>query len=240
MGVVVARLKIVQSGCLIVLVAPIAQGVGLTEGIGETSGGGKQFAPCVVGIFYHTVALSVKEGNNISLQIGNVIVFCSVPNQGKRGALVVIPEVEQIGSVALRSDSAIRPGIPGGCGAVRGFCPQSVRVIPIGIGGIPRRKGGKLSAHFPGKGHAVPIGQGVADCIVGDGLAIIGGQQIFPRGVAVGVCFGFLHRTQFAHRIIIRLDVFDIAANIIDIYRGAVPRIIDPGELTCLVIFIGR
>lgn len=40
---------------------------------------------------------------------------------------------------------------------------------------------------LPGEGHTVPIGQGVADGVVGDGLPVVGGQQVPPRVVLVGV-----------------------------------------------------
>ena len=46
--------------------------------------------------------------------------------------------------------------------------------------------GCQLSALLPGEGVS-KVGNGVADGIVGDGSAIVGGQQVFPGAVSVGV-----------------------------------------------------
>ena len=40
---------------------------------------------------------------------------------------------------------------------------------------------------LPGEGYAVPIGERVADLVVGDGLAIVTGQLVLPVGICVPV-----------------------------------------------------
>ena len=61
----------------------------------------------------------------------------------------------------------------------------SVVLVAVGIaaiGDLPQ-----LPAH-PGVGGAV-VGEHVADAVVGDGLAVVLGQQVRPAAVAVGVGF---------------------------------------------------
>ena len=67
------------------------------------------------------------------------------------------------------------------CGTSTGFaCAQSVGVIGVGPCRIALRGGLHLPA-FPGEGvgRTVVVGQRIADGIVGDGLAVIGGQTVF-------------------------------------------------------------
>ena len=67
------------------------------------------------------------------------------------------------------------------CGTSVGFaCAQSVGVI--GVGPCCIALGGRLHLPaFPGEGvgRTVIVGQRIADGIVGDGLAVIGGQTVF-------------------------------------------------------------
>ena len=68
----------------------------------------------------------------------------------------------------------------------------SVVLIAVGIaavGDFPQ-----LPAH-PGVAGAV-VGEHVADAVVGDGLAVVLGQQIGPAAVAIGVCLGLQNVAQ--------------------------------------------
>ena len=42
-------------------------------------------------------------------------------------------------------------------------------------------------AVLPGEGEAVTVGKGISDLIIGDGLAVEAGQQVFPARVCVAV-----------------------------------------------------
>ena len=64
-----------------------------------------------------------------------------------------------------------------------------VAVSVAAIGDFPQ-----LPAH-PGVGGAV-VGEHVADAVVGDGLAVVLGQQVRPAAVAVGVGFGLQNLAQ--------------------------------------------
>ena len=63
--------------------------------------------------------------------------------------------------------------------AVHGFAgSDAVWVVGIGNRIITMREGGKPPAVLPGEGETVPVGEGIADFIIGDGLAVKAGQKI--------------------------------------------------------------
>ena len=71
---------------------------------------------------------------------------------------------------------------------VDGFADaDAVGVVAIGDS-LSACRGGRcqLSSLLPGEGVAT-VGQRVTDGIVGDGLAVIGGQQVLPGAVTVGI-----------------------------------------------------
>ena len=65
--------------------------------------------------------------------------------------------------------------------------PPTVGVIRIRGGDPILGHGGQLPAILPGEGHAIQVGEGVANLVIGDGLPIIHRQQIYPHRIAVGV-----------------------------------------------------
>ena len=52
-------------------------------------------------------------------------------------------------------------------------------------------------AVLPGEGEAVTVGEGISDLIIGDGLAVKAGQQVFPARVRVAV--GVRYRAVYLH-----------------------------------------
>ena len=60
-----------------------------------------------------------------------------------------------------------------GCRTIHGFAgSDAVGVVGIGNRIITMREGGQPPAVLPGEVEAVPVGKGVADFIIGDGLAV--------------------------------------------------------------------
>ena len=59
---------------------------------------------------------------------------------------------------------------------------------------------------LPRKGVAVTVGEGISDLIIGDGLAVKAGQQVFPARVRVAVGILYfpvqLHRGQVPARVV--------------------------------------
>ena len=82
-------------------------------------------------------------------------------------------------------------------GAVHCFgCSDAVSVVLIAVGVAAVGDFPQLPAH-PGVGGAV-VACHVADAVVGDGLAVVLGQQIGPAAVAVGVGLGLQNLAQGA------------------------------------------
>ena len=73
---------------------------------------------------------------------------------------------------------------------------DTVGVVLIAVGIAAVGDFPQLPAH-PGVGGAV-VGEHVADAVVGDGLAVVLGQQIGPAAVAVGVGLGLQNLAQGA------------------------------------------
>ena len=88
----------------------------------------------------------------------------------------------------------------------------SVVLIAVGIAAVGNFP--QLPAH-PGVAGAV-VGEHVADAVVGDGLAVVLGQQIGPAAVAVGVGLGLQNVAQGTGCIgvnylsIFRMELFDL------------------------------
>ena len=109
---------------------------------------------------------------------------------------------------------------------------DAVGVVLIAVGVAAVGDFPHLPAH-PGVGGAV-VACHVADAVVGDGLAVVLGQQIGPAAVAVGVCLGLQNVAQGTGCIGVPLDrqdvpglaigvdergVFDLAVNIKSLYH---------------------
>ncbi len=71
--------------------------------------------------------------------------------------------------------------------------PHSVGVVGVGPGGPGLAHGGQLPAVLPGVGPGA-IRQGVANSIVGNGVAVIGGKQVPPVAVPIAVGMAFTRR----------------------------------------------
>ena len=103
----------------------------------------------------------------------------------------------------------------------------SVVLIAVGIAAIGDFP--QFPAH-PSVAGAV-IGEHVADAVVGDGLAVVLGQQIGPAAVAVGVGFGLQNLAQSTGCIGVPLD------------RQNVPGLavgVDEGGVLCLAVVAGQ
>ena len=68
--------------------------------------------------------------------------------------------------------------ILGGNAVYRFAGADSIGVVGMGNRVITMRDGGQPSPVLPSEGEAVTVGEGVADLIIGDSLAVKAGQQI--------------------------------------------------------------
>ena len=109
---------------------------------------------------------------------------------------------------------------------------DTVGVVLVAVGVAAVGDFPQLPAH-PGVAGAVVAGH-VADAVVGNGLAVVLGQQIGPAAVAIGVCLGLQNVAQGTGCIGVPLDrqdvpglaigvdergVFDLAVNIKSLYH---------------------
>ena len=82
--------------------------------------------------------------------------------------------------------------------AVYGFAgAYSIGVIGVADTVTAMRNCSQPPAVLPGKLVAVSVGEGIADLIIGDGLAVKAGQQAFPARVRVAV--GVRYRAVYLH-----------------------------------------
>ena len=107
------------------------------------------------------------------------------------------------------------------CGAVdclAGADTVSVVLIAVGVAAVGDFL--QLPAH-PGVGGAV-VACHVADAVVGDGLAVVLGQQVRPAAVAVGVGLVLQNVAQGAGCIGVPLDRQDVSGLAVGVDEGGV------------------
>ena len=194
--VIVAAVQIVQPGFGIVIVPPVAEGVfvahGVAGGVGDSA-----VAPGVVAVGGNDLAGGGPgDGDDIPLDIVEIVEQHGPVGKAHALAGAVVDEAHDAVAGFLRQDlAAVEEKFRGG--AVDRFAGADavgvvfVAVSVAAIGDFPQ-----LPAH-PGVGGAV-VGEHVADAVVGDGLAVVLGQQIRPAAVAVGVGLGLQNIAQGA------------------------------------------
>ena len=112
---------------------------------------------------------------------------------------------------------------------------DAVGVVLIAVGVAAVGDFPQLTA-LPGVGGAV-VGEHVADAVVGDGLAVVLGQQIRPVAVAIGVCLGLQNLAQGAGCIGVSLYRQDVPGLAVGVDEGGVLGLaVVAGQLVFLVV----
>ena len=107
------------------------------------------------------------------------------------------------------------------CGAVDRFGrSDAIGVVLIAVGVAAVGDFPHLPAH-PGIGGAV-VGEHVADAVVGNGLAVVLGQQVCPAAVAVGVGLVLQNFAQGTGCIGVPLDRQDVPGLAVGVDEGGV------------------
>jgi len=147
------------------------------------------FAPGVVGIFYHLGSAAVNDGDDVALQVMDQSVARPVVVNHAGSAFSVIEEVEAISALfhmhnLLAVEGVVRHR------AIHGFThAQAVGIVIKGGRGACFVHADQLPACAPCEGPAV-VGEGIADIVVGDGIAVIRSQLVLPdRIVSIIDCF---------------------------------------------------
>ena len=134
------------------------------------------------------------DGNNVPLQVVEIVEQHSPVGKAHALAGAVVEEAHNgIPGLLRQNLAAIEEEFRGGTvDCLAGADAVGVVFVAVSVaavGDFPQ-----LPAH-PGVGGAVVAGH-VADAVVGDGLAVVLGQQIRPAAVAVGVCLGLQNVAQ--------------------------------------------
>ena len=178
---------------------------------------------------------SPDNGNNIPLDIVEVVEQHGPVGKAHALAGAVVDEAHDAVAGFLRQDlAAVEEEFRGGAiDCLAGADTVSVVLIAVGIaavGDFPQ-----LPAH-PGVAGAV-VGEHVADAVVGDGLAVVLGQQVRPAAVAVGVGFGLQNLAQGTGCIGVPLDRQNVPGLAAGVDEGGVLGLaVVAGQLVFLVV----
>ena len=114
---------------------------------------------------------------------------------------------------------------------------DAVGVVLVAVGIAAVGNFPQLTAH-PGVAGAVVAGH-VANAVVGDGLAVVLGQQVRPAAVAVGVGLGLQNLAQGTGCIGVALDRQDVPGLAVGVDEGSVLGLaVVAGQLVFLVVGI--
>ena len=134
------------------------------------------------------------DGYNVSLQVVEVVEQHGPVGKAHALAGAVVEEPhDRIPGLLRQNLGAVEEELRGGAiDCLAGADTVSVVLIAVGIAAIGDFP--QLPA-LPGVGGTVVAGH-IADAVVGDGLAVVLGQQIIPAAVAVGVGLGLQNVAQ--------------------------------------------
>jgi len=203
LGVIVAGLEVVKASFLVIDIAAVAEGVQDTKGIGHFACNGQDVAPGVVGVVHHRITVVIQDRHHIALQVGNIEVGYRAVDHIKGHTVRSMAKAQMLTIYGHMHQFTACVGVLVGLGAVGPLDPHTVGVIGIipGNAAVNLGHGIQLSAVLPG---VIPgaVGQGVADLVVGDGVAIIGSQKIaiiafsytIPRFLRIGKGFDKKYR----------------------------------------------
>lgn len=195
LGVIIPALEVIEAGVVVLVIAPVAEGVHEGDevgarGIGNQSAVGipdcRHLAPGVVLIGGNdlragAVGIPLVKPHNVALQVLRVIVnvgergLPAVPEaDSHRAAVLVVLELQRPVPFAVGPEAVLRDQRASNPVILRPapvridlLGPQAVRVIGVRSGLSALGPAGQLAAIFPGEGRAVVVGQGVARLVVG-------------------------------------------------------------------------
>ena len=233
--VIIPAVQVIKPGLGVVIIPSVAEGIlvahGVAGGVGDSA-----FAPGVVAVLGHNLSGSSPDnGNNIPLDIVEVVEQHGPVGKAHALAGAVVEEAHNgIPGLLRQNLAAVEEEFRGG--AVDRFGrSDAVSVVFIAVGVAAVGDFPQLPAH-PGVAGAV-VACHVADAVVGDGLAVVLGQQIGPVAVAVGVCLGLQNLAQGAGCIGVPLDRQNVPGLAIGVDEGGVLGLaVVAGQLVFMVV----
>ena len=218
--VIISAIQVIQPGFCVVVVPPVAEGVfvahGVAGGVGDSA-----VAPGVVAVLSHNLSGSSPDnGNNIPLQVVEIVEQHGPVGEthALAGAVVEEPH-DRIPGLLRQNLGAVEEELRGGAVDCFGRS-NAIGVVLIAVGVAAAGDFPQLPAH-PGVAGAV-VGEHVADAVVGDGLAVVLGQQIGPAAVAIGVSFGLQNLAQGAGCIGVPLSRQNVPGLAVGVDEGGV------------------
>ena len=231
----VSAVEIVQPRFGVIVVPPVAERILIAHGVAGGVGDGA-VAPGVVGVFRnHLSRGGPDDGNDIPLQVVEVVEQHGPVGKAHALAGAVVEEAHNGIPGFLRQNlAAVEEEFRGG--AVHCFgCSDAVGVVLIAVGVAAVGDFPQLPAH-PGVAGAVVAGH-VANAVVGDGLAVVLGQQVCPAAVAVGVGLVLQNFAQGAGCIGVPLDRQNVPGLAVGVDEGGVLGLaVVAGQLVFLVV----
>ena len=234
---IVPAIEVVKPCFGVIVVPPVAEGIlvahGVAGGVGDSA-----VAPGVVAVGGNDLAGGGPgDGYNIPLDIVEVVEQHGTVGEAHALAGAVVEEPHDgIPGLLRQNLAAVEEEFRGG--AVDRFGrSDTVGVVLIAVSVAAIGDFPQLPAH-PGVGGAV-VGEHVADAVVGDGLAVVLGQQIRPAAVAIGVGFGLQNLAQGTGCIGVPLDRQDVPGLAVGVDEGGVLGLaVVAGQLVFLIVGI--
>ena len=235
--VIIPAVEIVQPGFCVVIVASVAEGILVAHGVAGGVGYGA-FAPGIVAVLGHDLSGSgADDGDDIPLQVVEVVEQHGPVGKAHALAGAVVEEPhDRIPGLLRQNLAAVEEELRGGTvDCLAGADAVGVVLVAVSIAAIDDLP--QLPAH-PGVAGAVVAGH-VANAVVGDGLAVVLGQQIGPAAVAVGVGLGLQNLAQGAGCIGVPLDRQNVPGLAVGVdERGVLCLAVVAGQLVFLVVGI--
>ena len=129
----------------------------------------------------------IQNPYDIALYIKDIVILCPVIVKPISVRLFIVQENDSVTALGLAQQGAVHHMILG-CRPIYRFAgANSIRIVGIRNRITIMRYRRQSSPVLPGKGETIAVGEGVADLIVGDGLAVKAGQQVFPACIRVAV-----------------------------------------------------
>ena len=181
-GVVVPAPKVVKSRFYVIDIPPIAERLDSAQSGSEGTGGGEDFAPGIVDIFYHFSAGAVNDSDNIALEVMNVSILRPVELYNGGAVLGVVPEVEGVAALGHVHDVLAMQNVVGDRSIHRFPHAQALGVVDKAGGGAALAHLLELAAVLPGVGPGA-VGERIANGVVGNGRVVIGDELVLPVAI---------------------------------------------------------
>ena len=214
-GIIVPGVEIIQPGFSIIIIPPIADGVGGGQG-GAVSSGAQQLTPGVVGVGHRQTVAGIRDPDYIPLPVEHIVILGALPFQPEPVPILVEQIPDQLAALFLRDDGPLIQIILRRDPIGNLFGTISVDIVAVATGGAALRQRRKLPPVLPRQRHA-PVAQRIPDGIVGDRLPVVAGQQVLPTRVPVGVAHRLGRRSQRPRRVgvlLLRRDVPSVVVGV--------------------------